>query len=361
MGEVYHAKDLRLSRDVALKVLPEHLARDAQALSRFEREAKALALLNNSRIVAIYDFGVHDGISFAVMELLKGETLRSLLSRSSLPWKKAVEIGMSVAEGLHAAHSDGIIHRDLKPENIFITNDGSIKILDFGLAQWKAYSSNPQTEVSTITHHPASGTVMGTIPYMSPEQVRGETLDPRTDIFSLGAVLYEMLAGSAAFARKTGADTVSAILNDQPPSLSRLQKNIPPALVLLIEHCLEKEPPTRFQTARDLIFALKSSLSTSENVQLRTAPLPKRSKHMYVAAAAGLVLLFAAIFSYFLLGTKQPIHSIAILPFTNGNSDPDTDYLSDGITESIIESVTTIPDLRVMARGTVFTYKGKEV
>src|SRR6266540_1100662 len=198
MGEVYKARDSRLDREVAIKVLPEHLADDPAALSRFEREAKAIAAISHPNILAIHDFGREGGVTFAVMELLEGETLRSRLSGSELPWREAVEIGAAVADGLAAAHGKGIVHRDLKPENIFLTSDGRVKILDFGLARVKPPAS-PQDK-SSIPTETEAGTIMGTVGYMSPEQVRGEPADAPSDIFSLGCVLYEMLSGRRAFA-----------------------------------------------------------------------------------------------------------------------------------------------------------------
>src|SRR5213594_3915663 len=201
MGEVYQARDTRLDREVAIKVLPEHLAKDPQALARFEREAKAVAALSHPNILALYDVGAHQGVSYAVTELLEGETLRARLARSEITWRKVVEIGTAVAEGLAAAHSKGIIHRDLKPENIFLTSDGRVKILDFGLARWKPTAS-PQDE-SSLPTETEPGIVMGTVGYMSPEQVRGERADAPSDIFSFGCVLYEMLSGQRAFRRQT--------------------------------------------------------------------------------------------------------------------------------------------------------------
>src|SRR5258708_3892809 len=216
MGEVYRARDPRLNREVAIKVLPERLAGDPQALARFESEAKAVAALSHPNILAIHDFGSDQGVSYAVTELLEGETLRSQLGRAALPWRKAVEIGIAIADGLAAAHAKGIIHRDLKPENLFLTSDGRVKILDFGLARW-APSSPSGPEAPTLTQE---GVVLGTAGYMSPEQVRGTAADARSDIFSLGCVLYEMVAGRRAFSRETTAQTVAAILEGQPAELA---------------------------------------------------------------------------------------------------------------------------------------------
>jgi serine/threonine protein kinase len=218
MGEVYRARDTRLDRDVAIKVLPDHFTENHVALKRFEQEAKALAALSHSNVLAIHDFGTDQGISFVVMEFLEGETLRKALHGSALPWRRALEISIGITEGLAAAHSKGIIHRDLKPENIFLTKDGSVKILDFGLAR-----KNPEITRAELTSAPTeskltrTGVVQGTVPYMSPEQVRAESVDTRSDIFSFGCVLYEMLTGHRAFSGNSAADTMAAILKEEPP------------------------------------------------------------------------------------------------------------------------------------------------
>ena len=328
MGEVYRGRDSRLGRDVAIKVLPEHLARDPQALSRFEREARAVAALSHPNIVAIHDVGRDGDVSYCVTELLEGETLRAALTRGPLPWRKAAETGMAVAEGLASAHSKGVTHRDLKPENLFLTSDGRVKILDFGLARYKpqeaASASVAQTETS-------EGTVMGTAGYMSPEQVRGLAAGPSSDIFSLGCVLYEMVSGGRAFAGDTAVETMSLILRDQPAELARSGKHLPVEFDRLISHCLEKHPEQRFQSARDLAFDLKSMLSGS-------------GSQTPASQTAG-----------------KAIDSIAVLPFANSSGDPDTEYLCDGITESIINSLSQIGrQLRVVPRSTVFRHKGKD-
>ena len=216
MGEVYRARDPRLARDVAVKVLSESLARDPQALSRFEREAKAVAALAHPNILAIHDVGTHDGVAYTVTELLEGETLRSRLEVSALPWREAVQIAMGIAKGLAAAHSRGIVHRDIKPENLFLTSDGRVKILDFGVARVTAAASDGETSLVTQTE---AGAVVGTAGYMSPEQVRGAAVDAASDIFSLGCVIYEMIAGRRAFVRDTPAQTMTAILEAEPPPL----------------------------------------------------------------------------------------------------------------------------------------------
>ena len=261
MGQVYRARDSRLRRDVAIKVLPEHLATDPQALARFEHEARTVAALSHPNILALYDVGYQQSLSYVVTELLEGETLRGRLDRGALSWRKAAEIGMAIADGLAAAHAKGVTHRDIKPENIFLTRDGRVKILDFGLARYTPIRT-PEEEASTIETEP--GTVMGTVGYMSPEQVRGEAVAPTSDIFSLGCVLYEMVAGYRVFGRPTASDTMAAILKDDPPPLANSRKQIPPELDRLIARCLEKNALERIQSARDLSFPLKDIVAGSE-------------------------------------------------------------------------------------------------
>ena len=262
MGEVYRAKDTRLGRDVALKILPESFAREPDRLRRFEQEARAVAALNHPNILAIHDIGQHNEVPFLVSELLEGESLRASLDRGPLSQRKTVEYGVQIAHGLAAAHEKGIVHRDLKPENIFVTKDGRIKILDFGLAKL-AQLAGAGAEDVTLGSHTAAGVVMGTASYMAPEQVRGDGSDARTDIFAFGAVLYEMLSGVRAFRRDTAAETMTAVLRDDPPEISTLIRMVSPTLERIIRRCLEKSPEQRFQSARDLSFAL-SALSGSE-------------------------------------------------------------------------------------------------
>jgi len=228
MGEVYRARDPRLARDVAIKVLPEHLSHDPQALARFDGEARAVAALSHPNILAVFDVGSHEGMGYVVTELLEGETLRARLLRGALPWRKAVEVGVALAEGLAMAHLKEIVHRDLKPDNIFLTTDGRVKILDFGLALFHPSGANREDAV-THTSFPA-GTVMGTVGYMSPEQVRGAAVDHGSDIFSFGCVLYEMIAGRQAFRGSSSAETLSAILRDAPVELAAVGVQVPPEL-----------------------------------------------------------------------------------------------------------------------------------
>src|SRR5271165_7179773 len=274
MGEVYRAKDTRLGREVALKILPESFAREADRLRRFEQEARAVAALNHPNILAVFDIGQQDGSPFLVSELLEGETLRGALENGALPQRKTIEYGVQIAHGLAAAHEKGIVHRDLKPENIFVTRDGRIKILDFGLA--KLAQQMGSDELTLTGPNTAVGVVMGTASYMAPEQVRGATADPRTDIFAFGAVLYEMVSGVRAFRRDTAAETMAAVLKEDPPELSDPTRFVSPALDRIIRRCLEKNPEQRFQSARDLSFALSALSGTEASGFTRATAAPRR-------------------------------------------------------------------------------------
>src|ERR1700757_1141699 len=261
MGEVYRARDSRLDRIVALKVLPTSFSADSERLRRFEQEARSVAALNHPNILAVHDIGTHDGAPYMVCELLEGETLRARLHGGMLSTRKAVELAVQIAEGLAAAHEKGIVHRDLKPENIFLTKDGRVKILDFGLAKVTRGGSEPNTSQTLTSADIAlteAGQVLGTAGYMSPEQVRGIGVDHRSDIFAFGAIFFEMLSGKRAFSRETAAETMTAILKEDPPDLTELNHNISPALERIPRHCLEKSPEQRFQSARDLAFDLEA-------------------------------------------------------------------------------------------------------
>jgi serine/threonine protein kinase/tetratricopeptide (TPR) repeat protein len=357
MGEVYRATDTRLGRDLAIKVLPEHLADDPDSLRRFEREAKSVAALSHPNILTIYDVGSEQGVSYAVMELLDGETLRSTLAGRPIAWRKATEIGTAVAEGLAAAHSKGVIHRDLKPENIFVTSDGRIKILDFGLARYKPQLSQQElTEAATESQLTEAGVVMGTVPYMSPEQVRGESVDARSDIFSFGCVLYEMITGRRSFPGKTAADTISAILKEEP---AEMPESIPAELSRIIAHCLEKNPEKRLHSAHDLAFALREIAPTSA----RFGPARKlsRLKSAVAAAVIALAAIVALVVGFRKESSRQTaapkIQSLAVLPLKNLSGDPKQEYFSDGMTEELIMTLARIGSLRVISRTSVMEYK----
>jgi serine/threonine protein kinase len=297
MGEVYRAFDPKINREVAVKILPPALSADKDRLARFEQEAQAAGALNHPNILVIHHIDTHDGAPYIVSELLEGETLRERMGGTALPQRKAIEYALQVAHGLAAAHDQGIVHRDLKPENIFITRDGRLKILDFGLAKLTASSdgSQSQTEVPTRRVNTDPGVVMGTIGYMSPEQLRSKPADHRSDIFSFGAILYEMLSGRRAFRGESTADTISSILREDPPDLSTTNRGVNPALERVVNHCLEKNPEERFNSARDLAFAIEA-LSGSTNLSSSTvvSELPARRRKLRELlpwAVAGLFLL----------------------------------------------------------------------
>src|SRR5271155_2988490 len=300
MGEVYRAKDTRLGREVALKVLPESIARDGGRLHRFEQEARAVAALNHPNILAVFDIGQFNGMPFFVSELLQGESLRAALDRGSLPQRKAIEYGVQIAQGLAAAHDKGIVHRDLKPENIFVTKDGHIKILDFGLAKLADPAPGAASEHDGLTRtssHTVPGEVMGTASYMAPEQVRGQLADPRTDIFAFGAVLYEMLSGRRAFRRDTPAETMTAVLREDPPELSDASHPVSPALDRIIRRCLEKNPEQRFRSARDLSFALGalSGSDASGAAKIANAQAPRKQPLALWFAVAAILIAACAV------------------------------------------------------------------
>jgi serine/threonine protein kinase/Tol biopolymer transport system component len=274
MGEVYRARDARLNREVAIKVLPASFANDADRLRRFEQEARATSALNHPNILTVYDIGTHDGEPYIVEELLDGKELRAQLHEGAIPPRKVIDYARQIADGLAAAHAKGIVHRDLKPENLFITTDGRVKILDFGLAKLHSQRGEPdKSDVATQSQFTDPGTVMGTVGYMSPEQVRGQDADSRADIFSFGVILFEMLTGQHAFKRDTIAETMTAILKDEPPELGEIDSKVAAPLEQLVRHCLEKHPEQRFQSARDLAFAIGSltTFSGTSGPRLGTA------------------------------------------------------------------------------------------
>jgi Tol biopolymer transport system component len=301
MGEVYRARDARLGRDVAIKVLPSLFSADSERLRRFEQEARAAAALNHPNILAVHQMGTYEGAPYLVSELLEGETLREQMKRRPPSARKAIDYGVQIARGLAAAHDKGIVHRDLKPENLFVTKDGRVKILDFGLAKLTQPQSSSEYDAPTLTEGTEAGVVMGTVGYMAPEQVRGEAADHRADIFSLGAILYELLAGKRAFQKPTPPETMTAILNEDPPGISQVAENVPPALQRVVHRCLEKNPEQRFQSASDLAFALDAlseHSGTAASVPRKDADsggLPTFVRQHKLATAVGLVVIGLAI------------------------------------------------------------------
>jgi eukaryotic-like serine/threonine-protein kinase len=350
MGVVYRARDLRLDREVAVKILPNHLAKDQDAMSRFQREAKALASLSHTGILSIYDFDSDQDVNFAVMELLKGETLRSCLLRKKLHWKESVQIALAIAKGLEAAHSQHVIHRDLKPENIFLTLNDGVKILDFGLARVVRDDQSAVIETK-------EGVVLGTFPYMSPEQIRGKRVDTRSDIFSFGSILFEMLTASPAFFGAGQAEITASILKEDPISREPWPDDIPHYVKTAVKLCLEKSPETRFQNIGEAASALRGSRIAMIQARLRNAFGAKPFVAFF--ALLSMLLIGFAIYPFVFKGSE--VQSIAVLPFENSSQDENAEYLSDGITETLIGNLSRIPNLRVMAHDTVFSYKGKSI
>jgi eukaryotic-like serine/threonine-protein kinase len=371
MGEVYRARDLRLRRDVAVKVLPAVVSSDPERLRRFELEAMAAAALSHPNILAVHQLGTYAGTPYLVSELLDGETLREQIRSGPVPLRRAIEYGVQIAQGLAAAHEKGIVHRDLKPENLFLTRDGRVKILDFGLA--KLTQRQPSSEHSALTAETEPGLIMGTAGYMSPEQVRGQTADHRTDIFSFGAILYEMLTGKRAFQRPTSPETMSAILNEDPPDIAKSGSNIPPALQRIVQRCLEKTPERRFQSTTDLKFALEalsgSGAASREGLE-ENAGFQRNWRASLVVVTVVAVIGAALLFSQarvsgwmerFLgrsgAGTRHEIHSLVVLPLQNLSGDPAQEYFADGMTEELTATLGQISALRVISRTSAMHYK----
>ncbi len=409
MGEVYLVQDMQLERTIALKVLPDEFASDRQRMHRFVQEAKAAAALNHPNIAHIYEIGETDGTSFIAMEFIDGETLRQLLKQGQLSFTAILDITIQIASALAAAHEAGIVHRDIKPDNVMLRRDGLVKVLDFGLVKLTEPQSTTDTEAPTkVQVHTEAGTVMGTANYMSPEQARGQKVDPRTDIWSLGVMLYEMTTGRLPFSGETTTDIVASIVKTEPLPLTRFSPELPSKLEEIVAKALEKDREERYQTAKDLLVdmrrlrkrlefeaelerskpsdALAGSgvsisgghppIQTSGNATRTSGliPTPPMSSAEYVASeikrhktAAALVLLTLVVgvsviiyFSYFSGLTNAAIDSIAVLPFTNQSGDENADYLSDGIPETIIYSLSQLPNLKVTARNSAFRYKGKD-
>jgi eukaryotic-like serine/threonine-protein kinase len=360
MGEVYRASDSRLGREVAVKVISKQLTDDAVALARFHREAQVVASLSHPNIVALHDVGTENDVAFAVMELLEGEPLDRHIGSEGISWTQAVDIAASIADALTCAHDRGVVHRDLKPANIFLTGAGLVKVLDFGLARRDPCRADPQ--VSSLPGETQPGLVLGTIGYMAPEQVRGEPAEPRSDLFSLGCVLYEMLSGRRPFEGRTAPEVQAAILRDRPRSVADVNSQVPPEVSALVQRCLEKRPEERFQSARDFAFALRQCRGTSEPRRSERPAHQRLTRRSTVALAA----IGLAVFSIRFWSTSHrtsaaavgQIRSLAVLPLSDFSPDRGQEYFADGMTEELTTRLAKMGTWRITSRTSVMGYRG---
>jgi len=362
MGEVYQAHDTKLGRNVAIKVLPAAFVHDAERLARFQHEARMLASLNHPNIATIHGLEQADGVHYLVMELVAGHTLAEEVSAGALKIEEALQVAAQIAEALEAAHEKGVIHRDLKPANVKVTPDGRVKVLDFGLA--KAFTGDGEQDPSNAPTLTAMGTeegrILGTPAYMSPEQARGKAVDKRTDIWAFGCVLYELLTGKEAFRGETLTDTLAAVI-DREPHWQALPPATPANIRDLLRRCLQKDPQRRLRDIGDARIEIQEAPSAPTRAEfISSRPWWRTRAALWVVAVVLLVAIAAGASYYRLAGRGETIDSVAVLPFVNASGDPNTEYLSDGITESLINSLSQLPHLKVMSRDSAFMYKGKQ-
>jgi TolB-like protein/Flp pilus assembly protein TadD/predicted Ser/Thr protein kinase len=369
MGEVFLAEDTKLDRKVAIKFLPAEVATDPDRLERFRREAKAIAALNHPNIVTVYSVEEEDGHHFFAMEHVEGKTLTELIPKHGMKIDQIFEYAIPIAEALSVAHDRGITHRDLKPGNIMVTTEGRVKVLDFGLAKFHLaeQEGSIETELSTemLT---GTGRILGTMPYMSPEQLQGKQVDPRSDIFSFGTVLYTMATGGRPFSGESSADLISSILKDHPPPVTDLKGELPRHLARVIRHCLEKDPSHRFQTALDVRNELEEL-----KVEVDSGEAPTRDFSLFVKpahklnrtwlAAGGVAIVLGLIAAYLIFGPQPPppVHSLAVMPLANLTGDPELDHVADGISASLITQLTEVAGLRVVGRSEAWRYRDQNL
>ncbi len=383
MGEVYLAEDTLLRRRVAIKFLAQELMTEERAKRRFLREAHIAASLDHPNICAIYEIGEEDGRRFAVMQYLEGKTLDARNRTKEFRLDEVLQIAIQIANALAEAHEHGIIHRDIKPQNIIVNSRGHLKVLDFGLSKHIYSGNHPEAETQSLLSE--SGMIIGTMPYMSPEQVLGEELDFRSDLFSFGTVLYELVTGEQPFSRATAVSTISAILTYEPPALSASKPGTPPALDQIVSRCLKKKKEERYRSARELLSDLTSLArgpSQEETISSRAAAVRRDNKRgtgssrirpsHYAATAVAVLLISVGVYVLAtgrwapgkradLVTTASAINSIAVLPFLNESAEPNTEYLSDGLTDSLMNNLAHLPHMKVIARSSVFRYRGREV
>jgi serine/threonine-protein kinase len=368
MGEVYRAMDSELERDVAVKVLSEAVSQNPNRLARFEREARAVAKLSHPNILDIHDFGRQGDVTYSVTEFLDGQNLRERIEDGALTWRETIEIGTAIADGLAAAHQAGIVHRDLKPSNLFLTSDGRVKILDFGLAR---VNEEVDDDAETVTQSPADtevGAILGTPGYMAPEQARGGSTDARSDLFALGAVLYEMVSGRGAFARGTSADSLAAVLTDDPPLLSQTGVTIPGELEMTIRRCLAKDPRDRFETASDLARSLRS-IATDPSLSSATGPPAKPGRRIWLPVAVLALIACCVVVAAVVRKIIGPsagasgapaIRRIAVLPLENLSGQPEREFFADGMTDALITELGTISALEIIGSRSIKQFKGSK-